>query len=523
MARKSPSESVFVLTLPLKCESWQRDRLDTMFRVGNEIKNNLIAYEKAQYRCLTERKAWKLVQTALAEAYKAEDAAAKKLLLEKRNTLIAAAGFSLYRFEKQANKYRKHYMGAKGKGFYMHSQVVQKIAASVWKAFESLLYGKGDEVKSSKWTDFTALVAKSNNTGIVYRNGTVFINKMAFPVILDTKDTYGYQQEALSREIRYCGICRRWYASGWKYFIQLTLDGKPPLKVHPDTGELLHPLGTGRVGHDIGTQTIASVGKDSVLLTELADKVKGIDAELRRINRAMDRSRKACNPMMFREDGTIVPKSQLPPECLDRRGRRRWVCSKRYLRLEGFRRELFRRQRELRVQQHNELANKLMGYGDQHFIEEMRFRGLAKRAKETKKNDKGKYMRKKRFGKSISNKAPATFVNILERKVVSAGGTFQKVNTFTVKASQLNHLTETYTKKNLNKRWNTMPDGTKVQRDLYSAFLIMNVDESLSNVDIHRCNEAYEQFLKLHNEEVKRIEATISVTPSSMGIKNIIA
>lgn len=520
MARKSPSESVFALTLPLKCESWQRDRLDTMFRVGNEIKNHLIAYEKAQYRCLTERKDWKLIQAALAEAYKAENAATKKLLLEKRNTLIAAAGFSLYQFEKQANKYRKHYKGVGGRGYWVNGHISQKIAASVWKAFESLLYGKGDEVKFSKWTDFTALVAKSNSTGIVYRNGTVFINRMELPVMLDAKDTYGYQREALSRDIRYCGICRRWYSSGWKYFVQLMLDGKPPLKVHSDTGELFHPLGTGRVGHDIGTQTIASVGKDNILLTELADKVKGIDAELRRINRAMDRSRRACNPMMFREDGTIVPKSQLPPERLDRRGHRRWVCSKRYIRLESLRRELFRRQRELRGQQHNELANKLMGFGSQHFIEEMRFRGLAKRAKETKINDKGKFMRKKRFGKSISNKAPASFVTILERKVVSAGGTFQKVNTFTVKASQLNHLTETYTKKSLNKRWNTMPDGAKVQRDLYSAFLIMNVDESLGKVDIPLCNEAYEQFLKLHNEEVKRIEATIGVTPSSMGIKH---
>lgn len=521
MAGKSPSKSVFVLTLPLRCESWQRDRLDTMFRVGNEIKNHLIAYEKVQYRCLTERKDWKLLQAALAEAYKAEDAAAKKSLLEKRNALIAAEGFSLYQFEKQANKYRKHYVCVSGKGYWVNGHISQKIAASVWKAFESLLYGKGDEVKFSKWTEFTSLSAKANNTGIVYRNGTVFINKMTLPVMLDTKDTYGFQREALSRDIRYCGIGRRWYSSGWKYFVQLTLDGKPPVKVRPDTGELLHPLGIGRVGHDIGTQTIASVGKDNVLLTELADKVKGIDAELRRINRAMDRSRRACNPMMFREDGTILPKSQLPPECLDRRGSRRWVCSKRYLRLEGLRRELFRRQRELRVQQHKELANKLMGYGDQHFIEEMRFRGLAKRAKETKKNDKGKFMRKKRFGKSISKKAPATFVNILERKVVSVGGTFQKVNTFTVKASQLNHITETYTKKNLNKRWNTMPDGTKVQRDLYSAFLIMNVDDSLGKVDIHLCNETYEQFLKFHNEEVKRIKATIGVTPSSMGIKHI--
>lgn len=520
MARKSPSESVFVLTLPLKCESWQRDRLNTMFRVGNEIKNNLITYEKRQYRCLTERKDWKLIQAALAEAYKTEDTAAKKMLLEKRNTMIAAAGFSLFSFVKWINKYRKHYIGAGGKGYCVNAQVAQNIAASVWKAFESLLYGKGDEVKFSKWTEFTSMTAKVNGNGITYRNGTVFINKMELPVMLDTKDTYGYQREAISREIRYCSICRRWYSSGWKYFVQLTLDGKPPVKVRPDTGEMLHPLGIGRVGHDIGTQTIASVGKDNILLTELADKVKDIDAELRRINRVMDRSRRACNPVMFREDGTIVPKSQLPPEYLDRRGRRRWVCSKRYLRLEGLRRELYRRQRELRIQQHNELANKLMGYGDQHFIEEMRFCGLAKRAKETKKNAKGKFMRNKRFGKSISNKAPATFVNILERKVVDAGGTFQKVNTFTVKASQLNHITETYTKKNLSKRWNTMPDGTKVQRDLYSAFLIMNVDDSLGKVDIHRCNEAYEQFLKLHNEEVKRIEATISVTPSSMGIKH---
>ena len=101
----------------------------------------------------------------------------------------------------------------------------------------------------------------------------------------------------------------------------------------------------------------------------------------------------------------------------------------------------------------------------------MRFRALAKRAKETKTNHKGKFVSKKRFGKSICNKAPSLFVKTLERKVLNAGGSFKAVDTFSVKASQFNHLTETFTKKNLSKRWNTMPDGTKVQRDLYSAFL----------------------------------------------------
>ena len=127
------------------------------------------------------------------------------------------------------------------------------------------------------------------------------------------------------------------------------------------------------------------------------------------------------------------------------------------------------------IQQHNELANHLLSFGSEHYIGEMRFRTLAKQAKETKFNSKGKPVRKKRFGKSIFNKAPALFVKTIKRKVLNAGGSFQKVDTFSVKASQFNHLTETYTKKSLGKRWNTMPDGTKVQRDLYSAFLIQNV------------------------------------------------
>ena len=73
MVRKSPSEHVFVLTLPLQCETWQRDRLDTIFQVGNDIKNKLIAYERKQYENLTSRKDWKANQAALADAYAAKD------------------------------------------------------------------------------------------------------------------------------------------------------------------------------------------------------------------------------------------------------------------------------------------------------------------------------------------------------------------------------------------------------------------------------------------------------------------
>ena len=519
MARKSPSKNAFVLTLPLQCEAWQRDRLDTIFQVGNDIKNNLIAYEQKQYQNLISRKDWKANQAALSAAYEAEDEELIKVLCERRNELLSNAGFGKYRFEKQINKYRKHYRGKNGKGFLIPVHVAQKISSSVWAAYEKLLYGNGQQVHFSKWSEFTTITAKTNASGIRYADGFVFINGMRLRMVFDRKDPYGYQREAMTRTVRYCGIHRRWYASGWKYFVKLTLDGLPPLKTKPDTGELLHPMGEGRVGHDIGTQTIASVGNGAVLLTELADKVKGIDAELWKLNRAMDRSRKATNPGMFNPDGTIVPKDKLPSNGLNHRGRRKWIKSKRYIVLESRRRELYRRQKEMRIQQHNELANRLLSFGNEHYIEEMRFRALAKRAKETKRNRKGKPSRKKRFGKSISNKAPALFISTIKRKVLHAGGSFQKVDTISVKASQYNHLTEAYTKKNLSKRWNTMPDGTKVQRDLYSAFLIQNVEDSLKQIDTERCNQSYNSFLFLHDKEIQRL--TLLVTPSSMGIQHI--
>lgn len=519
MARQSPSEHVFVITLPLRCEAWQRDRLDVIFQVGNDIKNALIAYERKQYDNLVARKEWRDTQTALRSAYEEKDAARVRALCEQRSKMLAAAGFGQYQFEKQINKYRKHYRGKGGKGYLIPAHVAQKISSSVWDGYKKLLFGNGKQVWFSKWSEFTTIAAKTNASGIRYADGTVSFNGMRLQVSFDKKDPYGYQREAMERGIRYCGICRRWYANGWKYFVQLTLDGLPPVKVKRDTGELLHPMGTGRVGHDIGPQTIASVGSEDVLLAELANRVHGIDAALWKLNRAMDRSRRATNPEMFGSDGSVVPKNKLPSHCLTHRGSRKWVKSRQYIRCESKRRELFRRQREMRIQQHNELANRLISFGDEHYIEEMRFRALAKRAKETKRTKSGRFARKKRFGKSISNKAPALFVSILRRKVLAAGGSFQEVDTYSVKASQYNHIEDTYTKKKLNQRWNIMPDGTTVQRDLYSAFLIQNVDGTLKSVDRSLCEQSYQQFLRLHTQEIERLSEI--ATPSSTGIRCI--
>lgn len=233
------------------------------------------------------------------------------------------------------------------------------------------------------------------------------------------------------------------------------------MKAKLDVGKALHEIGSGRVGLDIGVQTLAVCADDAVRLEELAPGAQNLQDELRRVNRAMDRSRRTTNPALFNIDGTIISKDKLPSSCLNRRGERAWKNSKRYLKLARYKRYLYRKQADLRKHQHHKLANELLSLGDAFYIEEMNFRALAKRMKETKKNKKGKTVSKKRFGKSIANKAPATFVSILKRKVLNAGGSFISINTWKAKASQFNHMTGEYTKKKLSQRVTIMPDGKK--------------------------------------------------------------
>lgn len=551
---KSEIKERFVLELPLKHEPWQRDKLDRMFSAGNNIKNALIAKEKKALEQMTRTYKWKVIQSNLADIYeryapemaeleklqkekkvlkekgkplskekknrikelkkvKAERDALLKPWLKHRNDMLSCYGMSEYSFHSEVKWMQRHYKGIIG------SNVAQKIASNVWMAFSSYLFDKGEKIKFSKWENFFSIEGKNNAANIIFDKAamSVKIRKMSIPVKRSKSDPYGYEEEALSRNVCYCRIIRRAYPEGWRYFLQLALEGVPPIKTKLSTGELLHPIGDGRVGLDIGTQTLATCADNAVSFDVLAPGVQDIQDELRRINRAMDRSRKATNPEFFNTDGTVIHIDKLPKELLTKHGKRRWKMSKHYKKLAQYRRYLYRKQADLRKQCHKEMANYLLGLGDTFYIEEMQFRALAKRTKEAKKNKDGKNLSRKRFGKSIAKRAPALFVTILEKKVKNAGGKFYRINTWDAKASQYNHMTGRYTKKKLSQRVNTMPDGRKIQRDLYSAFLIQHTNPDLSSFNQESLDRDYENFVTLHDAAMRRLEQIDTYVPSSMG------
>jgi hypothetical protein len=142
----------------------------------------------------------------------------------------------------------------------------------------------------------------------------------------------------------------------------------------------------------------------------------------------------------------------------------------------------------------------------------MRFQSLQKRTKKTTRNKKnGKINHKKRFGKSIANHAPAMLLTIIDRKLGYQGLSIKKIDTYAAKASQFNHVTGEFTKKQLSERWNDV-GKTRIQRDLYSAFLIGNTTETLNSVDVDLCNAGWNNFVKLHNREIARLKQSSSKT-----------
>lgn len=135
----------------------------------------------------------------------------------------------------------------------------------------------------------------------------------------------------------------------------------------------------------------------------------------------------------------------------------------------------------------------------------MNFKGLQKRSKQLTKNDKGKFNKRKRFGKSLLHRNPGYFVAQLEKVFKQTHGNVLKVPIFDYRASQYDHLSGAFEKKKLSKRWHIFETGEKVQRDLYSAFLLYCANETAQQIDSALCLKEYENFKMRHDDCVNEI------------------
>ncbi len=478
--------SNFTLNLPLKTEKFQEDILDKNFEKCRKIYNSCISELHKQYNHMRESKAYQANCK-----YKGKD---RNKIFNELNKKYNLTEYLLHDFVKPMGKY-----------FNIDAMTTQKIATKAFSAFQGLIFHKANKIKYKAYGELNSIEGKSNKQGIRFRDDNVLYSNMKIPVIIKKNDIYA--QMALQNRIKYCRIKREIIKGKYHYYVQLVLDGIPPVKINKDTGEIKHYINHGNIGLDIGTQTIGICSDKEVKLLELAPEVNNIEKEKRRLNRKLDRSRRSTNPNKYNENGTINTKDKT-----------RWIKSKHYIKTQNELKELQRKQKEIRKQSHNKLINYILSLGNDIKVETMNYKGLQAKAKKTTINEKtGKFNKKKRFGKSLANKAPSMLLTILDNKLKWAGKELQKINTWTVKASQYNHIVDSYVKKEINERWNDFKEF-KIQRDLYSSFLIMNVNDDLKSINKDLCFEKFDRFKILHDIEIERLRS-INL---SQALRNVI-
>ena len=394
-------------------------------------------------------------------------------------------------------------------------------AEDVWRGLEKCLYDNGTTIHFSKYGDLPCIRAKQINRGIpmsVKDNQLQFkLGKSTFGIkvkdrfqtdevdaILDyLKDPEIINDKAIQTltDEAYCiDTYRPCYATlvpklirgKYRVYLHLTIEGKAKPK-YDRFGNPRHKFGKGIIGADIGTQTVAYTSNTEVGLKNLSERGNSIQKSerLERLYyRAMDRSRRTTNPQNYNDDGTV------------KKGHKTWKHSNHYKKLKAKHSELCRINAINRQLAINEDANHLRSLGNVFITEPKNASKLMKRTKETTVNSKGKFNKKKRFGKSIKNRCPSGFQTTVEKKFKASGGTYIEVpNNY--RASQYDHTVDDYIKKKLSDRMYKLADGTLVQRDWYSSFLLFCYDYKTNDIDKKKC---VSEFDKCYDKEKNLIE-----------------
>ncbi|MBI4748755.1 MAG: transposase, partial [Acidobacteria bacterium] len=283
-----------------------------------------------------------------------------------------------------------------------NSRIVQQVAKRAWRAIEKVMFGKAKRVRFKRRDEFQSFETNANDTGIrvVITTGTVCVGKLTFEFKADEKNPY--HVHALKHRVKYTRIVKRVINGQSRWFVQLILEGKPyrdPKKHTIQNGE--------RVGLDFGPSLITVSTATDSFQEPLSQELDRRQAEIRRLQRRLDRSRRATNPHNYQPNGTV------------KQGRKRWHQSSRYQRTKQQLQDLERRKAAHRKSLHGRLANRIVRLGNQIHTEKVSYRGW-----------------QKQFGRSIQHHSPSALEGMLTRKAEALGGGTRLINTFQTALSQ---------------------------------------------------------------------------------------
>ena len=449
MSRKTPS---FIVELPLDASAGDERRLLGIFTAGARLLNTVLQDGLSTLEAMRADPRWAEART-LRGASKAHRLARQELF----SAVRADHGFSEYAFQALATSHKN----AAGFSDRLGSHVTQKLGSRVFSALEEHLYGKRGRPRfKGHKRPLHSLEGKNNETALRWSedDGCVYMNaQWAIRAKLPDLRRDEWLWSALQAPTKYCRVLWRNVRGQRRWFVQLVQEGLTPLKATL-AEKLTHVPEGAAAGIDIGPSTLAWRTENDAGVYRFCAEVDAPQALVRRLQRQVDRQRRANNLDNFDEAGRA------------RRGERNWVVSARQRAVESRLAAAQTHVAECRANAHGRDINNLLCSA-----RTFRHDGVSAKALQ------------KQYGRSVGARAPGRFMSELKRKAERAGGGSLAVNVRQLKTSQYDHSTGEFSKKSLSQRWHVFGDGRgRVQRDVYSAFLALHaiVDD--------KCNWSYD-------------------------------
>ena len=488
--RKTPT---FLLELPLQVDTYQAKRIRGHLEAGRAFYNAVLSEGQRRLHQMRADPAWQAAR-AIPRTHKQERTAAFSALRERY-------GFSEYALHEYARQACVSWIAD-----HLDAVLAQTLATRAYRALNRVCVGEAHRVRfRSRGRGLSSIENKRNNTGLRFvlqkpeegNQGFLIWKGDCMAAIIDWNDPV--VQYGLGHRIKYARLIQRkgsspraWGADaeGFRYFVQLALEGVPFHKTK-------HAIGTDILGVDLGPSTIALVPRQAeASLNVLCAALAPDEKQVRRLQRKMDRQRRAANPGNYDEKGRINKAGG--------KRRLRWKSSKSY---EKTRRRKAAQERKLaahRKSLHGQKVHEIVAIGNTVILEKISYKAW-----------------QKQYGQSVELRAPGMFIQHVETHRCKYGRHPARSSHTHDQAHPILPRVWQDVKKPLSQRWHHCACGVgPVQRDLYSAFLAAYLDPA---DPIPSCAqyvipwEGAEARLRLAHERVQQRANEGQSLPRSMG------
>ena len=334
-ARKPPADEKpkrtpsFVCEIPLRVNRAQERTLLARLEAARQVYNACLGQARVRAQLVRESKAFRRARTL------SHDDPARKPLFAQARTQHAFSDYALQAYAKP--------LGHAWLGDHLDSHVIQKLATRAYGAANRLLLGRAKRVRFKGKAQLDSVEGKVNTKGLRWCENRVEWLGLVLPGLLKKDDLA--QAHGLACPVKYVRLVRRKLGERHRFYAQLVCEGMPYRKPQ-------HRLGQGIVGLDLGPERHRRGRRAGGVAPALLPGGDPNWHHLRRLERHLDRQRRANNPEHYDERGRV------------KKGRKRWKVSKRQRKVQAQRREVYRKLAATRKRSHGQLAHRVLALGD---------------------------------------------------------------------------------------------------------------------------------------------------------------